>query len=159
MKHETFCAGDEIIINEAWLEACGLSRFTGKPWRIDRVLTRDGVSIVMYEVAELSTNYKWTVMHSRGVMHYVPVKRDYPLNEQLHTTLLALGFTHAYHASSFEDDGDPENGPHICGGPAFDEYESPTRRVIVSEEKVEVDELRDPQWDAFCDAAASASQG
>lgn len=45
-----------------------------------------------------------------------------PFNIKIHTSLLALGFTHKHYEADWYDDGNAENGPHLSGGPGFDEY-------------------------------------
>lgn len=48
--------------------------------------------------------------------------------------LTLLGYSLTNHVEeSWEDDGDAENGPHLTGGPAFDEWTRPgdSHAVIV----------------------------
>jgi hypothetical protein len=56
-----------------------------------------------------------------------------PFNPDAHAHLIALGYRHTQFPCTFEDDGDAESGPHLTGGPAFDEYESDDDRLIIDE--------------------------
>lgn len=49
----------------------------------------------------------------------------YPDDLAAHVFLLGAGYKWTRHPNSFEDDGDAESGPHLAGGPAYDEYASP----------------------------------
>ena len=71
------------------------------------------------------------------------IKRDYPLNEVLHDSLLARGFAHTYNESDVQDNGGCESGPMPVECPAFDEYVTETHRVVVTEDGVQCDEPRD----------------
>jgi len=39
-----------------------------------------------------------------------------------HAFLIELGFDFDSYEADWHDDGDGENGPHLSGGPAYDEY-------------------------------------
>jgi len=39
-----------------------------------------------------------------------------------HAFLIDMGFKLTSNEESWADDGDGESGPHVTGGPAFDEY-------------------------------------
>ena len=56
-----------------------------------------------------------------------------PFNQALHDFLITNGYQRYHEPESFEDDGDCENGPHLTGDPAFDEYVDENTRVIVEE--------------------------
>jgi hypothetical protein len=53
-----------------------------------------------------------------------------PHHALLHETLVEAGYSYTREPCTFEDDGDAESGPHLTGGPEFDQYESP---VMVEE--------------------------
>lgn len=59
-----------------------------------------------------------------------------PFNPEVHDNLLTLGFTHAQYEADWHDDGDAESGPHLAGGPGWDEYlrESDMTKVCVDED-------------------------
>jgi hypothetical protein len=74
-------------------------------------------------------------------------------NADLDAHLTELGYKRTWHPDSFEDDGDGESGPHLTGGPAFDEYEDATERVIIDEKGHAVHrELRDLEMEKFIEA-------
>ncbi len=78
-------------------------------------------------------------------------KVDVHFNEDVHQCLTELGFTHTHHMEDFEDDGDGESGPHLTGGPAFDEYEDASERIIVDHHGMVVSrEDRDLAFEAYC---------
>lgn len=59
-----------------------------------------------------------------------------PFNPEVHDNLLPLGFTWTQYEADWYDDGDAESGPHLAGGPGFDEYlrESDMTKVCVDED-------------------------
>jgi hypothetical protein len=89
----------------------------------------------------------------------------YPFNAAAHEALLAAGYKHERVEASWEDDGDAENGPHLSGGPAYDEYKDADSRVVVQEEGKAFYEIRDLEleaaieaWGAECDAMDQGAQ-
>jgi hypothetical protein len=82
-----------------------------------------------------------------------------PFNRGTHDQLVALGYVRTHYPESFEDDGDAESGPHLTGGPAYDEYESADDRVIIDHNgHFAHHEKRDLEWEAHCDAMYQAEQ-
>jgi hypothetical protein len=68
-------------------------------------------------------------------------------------------YVRTHYPESFEDDGDAESGPHLTGGPAYDEYESADDRVIIDHNgHFAHHEKRDLEWEAHCDAMYQAEQ-
>jgi len=56
-----------------------------------------------------------------------------PFNLALHEHLTSLGYQRTRQDATWEDDGDAESGPHLIGGPAYDEYSSADEYVFASE--------------------------
>ena len=56
-----------------------------------------------------------------------PVRFD----ENMRLGLLACGYVVTHHEAHWEDDGDAENGPHLSGCPAYDEWREGGKYVIV----------------------------
>jgi hypothetical protein len=78
-----------------------------------------------------------------------------PFNLNAHANMVAEGFMYVQHEADFEDDGDAESGPHLVGGPAWDEYVDKDMRFIFSNNGVLVhQENYDPEFEAFIDAQA-----
>ena len=55
------------------------------------------------------------------------------INQNIHDNLTILGYTHIHHECTFEDYGDPENGPELEGDPEWDCYENDVERIIVNQ--------------------------
>lgn len=78
-----------------------------------------------------------------------------PFNADIHAALLAEGFAFTPHEADFEDDGDGESGPHLTGGPAWDEYESDDERIVVAHNGAVVHrEPRDLAFEAWVEKQA-----
>jgi hypothetical protein len=56
-----------------------------------------------------------------------------PYNPEIHAHLVELGYERTWYEDSFEDDGDGESGPHLIGGPAYEEYASATDYIFFVE--------------------------
>ena len=56
-----------------------------------------------------------------------------PFNSGIHAVLVEMGYEYKHYECTFEDVGDPENGPQLDGDPAFDEYKSADEYIIISE--------------------------
>lgn len=71
-----------------------------------------------------------------------------------HDLLIAHGYEHTFHPCTFEDCGDPENGPELSGDPEYHEYASITEYLYclkqgVVQDRVERDaafELEEDRW-------------
>ena len=78
-----------------------------------------------------------------------------PFNLDVHYALVAEGFHLTQHEADFYDDGDVESGPHLAGGPAYDEYEDADYRIIVDHDgMVAYHEPRDLAMEKYCDEMA-----
>lgn len=67
------------------------------------------------------------------LMAFLEFEQQPPFNLALHECLMRLGYSYQRVAADWEDDGDAENGPHLSGHDAFDEYEDADSRVYCSE--------------------------
>jgi hypothetical protein len=77
-----------------------------------------------------------------------------PYNLALHEHLLSLGFKYEGRVEAhWEDDGDPENGPHLSGWPAHDQYTGPNDLFFVDENGRMHHEL---ELEAYCEAMEAA---
>jgi len=56
-----------------------------------------------------------------------------PFNEVAHCHLMSLGYEHTRIEATWEDTGDAENGPHLDGGPTFDQYTAADHYVYIDE--------------------------
>lgn len=82
-----------------------------------------------------------------------------PFNPDIHAALLVEGFTLTQHEDDFEDDGDAESGPHLTGGPAWDEYQSADEMIVVDHHGAVVHrEPRDLEREAY-EASMSDPEG
>ena len=82
-----------------------------------------------------------------------------PFNPDAHAHLIALGYERTFHACDFHDDGDGESGPHLAGGPAWDEYTSADDWLAISDEgRFEHWEPRDHEREAY-EAAMADDDG
>jgi hypothetical protein len=78
-------------------------------------------------------------------------------NAAVDAQLVEMGYKRTWHPDSFEDTGDGESGPHLTGGPAFDEYESADERIIIDESgHCAHRELRDLEMEKFIAAEQGA---
>jgi hypothetical protein len=81
-----------------------------------------------------------------------------PFNEAVHYWLVELGYERAHFPESFEDDGGAESGPHLTGGPAYDEYTGPEEYIIIDMHgHFAHREKRDLAMEAWCDEQAKAT--
>ena len=76
-----------------------------------------------------------------------------------HHHLLELGYVHTHNEADWEDDGDAESGPHLSGGPAYDEYYVPGHSIYVEENGTIHQETRDPDEDRFIERMSPEMQG
>jgi hypothetical protein len=68
---------------------------------------------------------------------------------QRHKELLASDYTHTHVEASWSDDGDAENGPHLSGGPAYDEYslrDGDTVHLVRIDADGKEDYQQEPAW-------------
>jgi hypothetical protein len=54
------------------------------------------------------------------------IHKENAMNQDNHDLLIAHGYEHTFHTCTFEDIGDPENGPELTGDPEYHEYASST---------------------------------
>ena len=80
-----------------------------------------------------------------------------PFHPLVHETLVEAGYSYTREPCTFEDDGDAESGPHLVGGPEFDQYEGPLHYVAVLPGGECHFEKRDLAMEAFFDGLADAS--
>ena len=81
-----------------------------------------------------------------------------PFNRDEHDALLAKGYTYTHHEADWYDDGDCESGPHLAGGPAYDEYHNETERVVFDETgTLAWREKIDPEFEAWIAAQQYAA--
>lgn len=71
--------------------------------------------------------------------------------DHLHDAALlnAAGYECTHEPASWCDDGDVENGPHLSGGPAYDEWRRDNHIIIVCEGEVVHIETEQPLPDNF----------
>lgn len=81
-------------------------------------------------------------------------------NEAAHEHLLAHGYTYERMAATWEEDGDAESGPHVSGGPEFDQYTGADEYVFIAPSGLADHEKRDAAHEAWIDEhVASPSPG
>ncbi len=77
---------------------------------------------------------------------------DEPFNLVAHEFLCSQGYTHERAPEDWEDVGDPENGPRLVGGPAYDIYITDDHYVVILDGGETHMELRDKVFEEWVDA-------
>lgn len=73
------------------------------------------------------------------------------LNHAAHEALTIAGYDYTHFDCTFEDIGDPENGPELTGHPSFDLYADADSYVYISEGGDTAYEIRDLEFEAHCE--------